>query len=42
MDDEETYNWKFVFFGVSPGSTEVIVTIDGEIEAEIPAVVQEQ
>lgn len=42
VDNDDKYNWKFVVFGVGPGTTQVVVTIDGEIEAEIPAVVQEQ
>ena len=29
----------FVFYGISPGQTDVIVTIDGELAAVIPATV---
>jgi hypothetical protein len=41
-DDTQVANWKFVFWGVSEGSTKVTVTIDDEIEAEIPATVTAQ
>jgi hypothetical protein len=34
--------WTFVLWGVAPGTTSVIVRIDEEEEAEIPATVVEQ
>jgi hypothetical protein len=41
-DDAEVGDWKFVIYGVSPGTTQVVVTIDDEIEAEIDATVEAQ
>jgi hypothetical protein len=39
INQEGTENWTFVIFGVSAGSTEVAVRIDGTLEARIPATV---
>lgn len=42
VDDDEVYNWKFVIYGVGAGSSSITVTIDGEIEGEIPATISPQ
>lgn len=35
-------NYNFVLFGAKAGTTSVVVLVDGDIEAEIPAVVEPQ
>jgi hypothetical protein len=40
-DDLRRGDWRFVLYGKTPGNTFVHVWIDGEIEGEIPAVVDE-
>jgi hypothetical protein len=41
-EDDDVANRSFVIHGASQGSTEISVFIDGELEAEIPALVGPQ
>jgi hypothetical protein len=41
-EDDDVANRTFVIHGASQGSTEVSVFVDGELEAEIPALVGPQ
>ena len=41
-NDSSKANWNFVFYGVSAGSTSVLVRVNGENQSEIPATVETQ